>query len=143
MFFKLKIYYFALGTQPYETHSKASSPTTFTNSIWTATMPLNGHGDLAIVELIFYTPALALALWVAARHGFSKQAGWICLAILPFIRIIGSALLLASEYHPSNGLTEGATALENVGLSPLLLAMLALLKRVFVFHLNILLAHPS
>lgn len=95
------------------------------------TMTLNSHGDLAIVELIFYTPALALALWVAGRHGFGRQAGWIFLAVLILVRIIGSAMLLASEHKPSTALITGAAILDGVGISPLLLAMLGILKRMF------------
>lgn len=94
-------------------------------------MSLNSHGDLAIVELIFYTPALALALWVAGRHGFGRQAGWIFLAVLTLVRIIGSAMLLASEHKPSTALITGAAILDGVGISPLLLAMLGILKRMF------------
>lgn len=104
-------------------------------------MALDGHGDLAIAELVFYVPAVALALWVAFRHGFSKQAGWIFLAILALVRIIGPSMLLAYEHKPSKSLLIGAIVLDNIGISPLLLAMLGILKRVFVSHFHDLLVY--
>ncbi|MCJ1301790.1 Ligand-binding domain of nuclear hormone receptor [Hypocenomyce scalaris] len=94
-------------------------------------MTLDGHGGLAIAEIIFYTPALIAALWVSKRHGFSRQAGWILIAILSIIRILGASFTLASESQSNNlSLIEGAAALDGVGLSPLCLAAVGILARV-------------
>ncbi|MCJ1411668.1 hypothetical protein MMC19_005759 [Ptychographa xylographoides] len=85
---------------------------------------------LSIAELIFYIPALPVAVFVAFRHGFGRQAGWFFLIILALIRIIGSICEIVSVTSPSQGVIECAVILSSVGLSPMILAMLGLLKRV-------------
>ncbi|KZF21816.1 hypothetical protein L228DRAFT_269270 [Xylona heveae TC161] len=94
-------------------------------------MTITTRGRLAIAEIVYYAPALVLAVIVMLRHGFRRQLGWIYLAILALVRIIGSSMQIASEQDPSNtGLITTAAILSSVGLSPLLLAMAGLLKRV-------------
>lgn len=95
-------------------------------------MILNDHGKVSIAELVFYTPALVVSLWVSHRHGFGRQAGWIFLAILAIIRIVGGSMQLASLSMHEIWPVATAAALNGVGLSPLLLAMLGILKRVCV-----------
>lgn len=91
---------------------------------------LTERGKLAIAELVFYTPALFLAIIVTSRHGFGKQSGWVYLALLALIRVVGSILELVVMSKASVGLVVAATILSGIGLSPLLLAMLGLLQRV-------------
>ena len=85
---------------------------------------------LDIVELAFYAPALLLAVYVVFKHGHGRQLGWIYLAVLAVIRIVGGSTGIVVISHPSQGLTEATTIASTIGLSPLLLAMLGLLKRV-------------
>ncbi|MCJ1250288.1 hypothetical protein MMC30_007514 [Trapelia coarctata] len=85
---------------------------------------------LSIGTLIFYLPALFIASFVAYKHGFGRQAGWFFLILLALARIIGSICEIASVSSPSRGVITAFVILSSVGLSPLILAMLGLLKRV-------------
>ncbi|OOF98658.1 hypothetical protein ASPCADRAFT_512885 [Aspergillus carbonarius ITEM 5010] len=87
---------------------------------------------VAIAELVIYIPTALVTLLVVLRHGFHKQLGWIYLFIFSGIRIAGAVLEIISEKHPDNASdVEWAIILQSVGLSPLLLSSLGLLKRVF------------
>ncbi|KAJ5108866.1 hypothetical protein N7456_005541 [Penicillium angulare] len=87
---------------------------------------------ISIAELVVYIPVTLLAIFVVFRHGFHKQLGWIYLCIFGGIRIAGAILEILSTQHPDNtNDTEWAMILQSVGLSPLLLSTLGLLKRVF------------
>ncbi|KAI1501274.1 hypothetical protein F5X99DRAFT_383355 [Biscogniauxia marginata] len=93
-------------------------------------MALTELNNISIAEIVLYTPALALAIFLAVRHGFGRNAGWLYLIIFSLARIIGSALQLATVADPRNiSLYVGAATLQNVGLSPLILVQLALLSR--------------
>jgi hypothetical protein len=86
---------------------------------------------IAIAELCVYAPILLLTFIIVLRHGFKRQSGWIYLAIFCIVRIAGAALKILSAEHPlSTDDAEWATILQSVGLSPLLLATLGLLKRI-------------
>lgn len=87
--------------------------------------------SLDIAELAIYLPLLFLTLFVVFRHGIHRQSGWIYLAIFCLIRIIGAALGIAAAKNPSNvSDLEWSAILGSVGISPLLLASLGLLKRM-------------
>jgi hypothetical protein len=86
---------------------------------------------IAIAELCVYTPIFLLTLIIDLRHDFKRQSGWIYLAIFCIVRIAGAALKILSAKHPhSIDDAEWAAILQSVGLSPLLLATLGLLKRI-------------
>lgn len=88
---------------------------------------------IAIAELVVYIPIALLAIFVVFRHGFHRQLGWIYLCIFCGIRIGGSIMEILSSKHPDNANDkEWATILQSVGLSPLLLSTLGLLKRMSV-----------
>lgn len=88
---------------------------------------------VAIAELVVYIPVALCAIFVVIRHGFHKQLGWIYLVVFSGIRISGSVLEILSTKNPDNiNEKEWAIILQSVGLSPLLLATLGLLKRMFV-----------
>lgn len=90
------------------------------------------RGDISIVSLIVYVPALPLAFFLTLRHGFSRTAGWIFLFLFDLIRIIGVCLQLATESAANahnTGLFTGAAILTSVGLSPLFLTTVGLLLR--------------
>ncbi|KAJ5382127.1 hypothetical protein N7517_000038 [Penicillium concentricum] len=87
---------------------------------------------VAIAELIIYIPTALLTIWVVLRHGFHKQLGWIYLSIFSGIRVGGAVMEILSTKNPNNANDkEWALILQSVGLSPLLLSTLGLLKRVF------------
>jgi hypothetical protein len=70
-------------------------------------------------------------LIVVFRHGFNRQAGWIYLAIFSVIRIAGAGFTISQTQNPTNKTDiEWAATLDAIGLSPLLLATMGLLKRV-------------
>ena len=87
--------------------------------------------SLAIAQLAIYVPVLFASIVVVIRHGFHKQLGWIFLAILAIVRIIGSGFEIAAVKNPHNSADiEWGAILQSVGISPLLLASLGLLKRI-------------
>jgi len=89
------------------------------------------HEVIAYAEICVYVPIFILTLIVVFRHGHQKQLGWIYLAIFALIRIAGAGFTIASEHNPtSNTDIEWSAILQSVGLSPLLMASLGLLKRV-------------
>ncbi|KAN0108044.1 hypothetical protein V8E51_007786 [Hyaloscypha variabilis] len=86
---------------------------------------------IAIAEICVYIPVFFLTVAIVFRHGFKRQSGWIYLAIFCLIRIIGAIFKIRSAIHPFNITDlEWASILSSVGLSPLLLASLGLLKRI-------------
>lgn len=93
---------------------------------------ITAREGLAIGTLIFYFPALFVASFVAFKHGFGRQAGWYFLIVLSLCRIVGSICGIVSESRPSTGAITAFVVLSGVGLSLLLLTVLALLKRVYV-----------
>ncbi|KAI0022068.1 hypothetical protein F4780DRAFT_735447 [Xylariomycetidae sp. FL0641] len=85
---------------------------------------------ISTAEMAYYVPAGAVACFLAARHGFRRNSGWIFLVIFSLARIIGSALQLATISQPKNtGLFVGWAILQIIGLSPLMLMQVALLNR--------------
>lgn len=87
--------------------------------------------SLDIAELAIYIPLLFLTLSVIVRHGVHQQSGWIYLSSFCLIRIIGAGLGIAAAKNPSNvSDLEWSAILGSVGISPLLLASLGLLKRM-------------
>lgn len=93
---------------------------------------LDSHGALAIAELVFFAPALCIALFVVLRHGFSRQQGWFYLVLLSLLRIVGYSCLLYAENNndPSTGLLEAYFICTSIGTAPLLLAWMGFLMRI-------------
>ncbi len=86
---------------------------------------------IAIAEICVYVPVFLLVLIVVFRHGHQKQLGWIYLAIFAAVRLAGAGFKIESISHPTNSSdVEWAAILQSVGISPLLMASLGLLKRV-------------
>ncbi|KAI0841775.1 hypothetical protein F5Y06DRAFT_260402 [Hypoxylon sp. FL0890] len=93
-------------------------------------MALNERDNISIVQIIVYVPALVLALWLAIRHGFGRNAGWYYMIVFSLARIIGASLQLATISDPTNiGLHIGAITLQTIGLSPLIMVQTALIGR--------------
>lgn len=87
---------------------------------------------VAVFELSAYIPILNVLLVILSRHRtWRGQFGWIFLVYFSLIRIAGGVLELLSVYHPSNtGEAKAAAILQSIGLGPLLLTSLFLIKRV-------------
>lgn len=86
---------------------------------------------LAIAQLAVYIPVLICTIFIIFRHGFNKQVGWRFLGILCLVRIVGSCFEIAAIHHPDNETdVKWSAILQSVGVSPLLLTALGLLKRL-------------
>ena len=101
-------------------------------------MALSAQEILFILELIFWPPTLAVAVYVATRQGFSRQLGWFSLCLLGTFRIIGAATGIAALNSPTEGLIETSMICQSVGLISLVGALTGLIFRV---HLNMPPAH--
>ncbi|KAL8821729.1 MAG: hypothetical protein Q9223_000303 [Gallowayella weberi] len=93
-------------------------------------MTLKDTSRLAIAEISFYFPALILSIIIVIRHGFNRQLGWIFLCILAIIRLVGNSEEIAANQNHSNGLFIAAAVCNGLGLGPLLLVTIGMLKRV-------------
>jgi hypothetical protein len=88
-------------------------------------------GKIAIAEICVYIPIFILTLITVFRQGSGKQLGWIYLVIFCAIRLAGAGFKIASVNDPTNGTDqEWSAILASIGLNPLLMASLGLLKRV-------------
>ncbi|OTA91599.1 hypothetical protein M434DRAFT_397116 [Hypoxylon sp. CO27-5] len=93
-------------------------------------MALTERDDISIVQIIVYVPTLFLALWLAIRHGFGRNAGWYYLIVFSLARIVGASLQLATISDPTNiSLHVGAVTVQTIGLSPLIMVQIALIGR--------------
>ena len=92
---------------------------------------VNASEGIAYAELCVYLPIFLLMAIVLVRHGLQKQLGWIYLAIFCIVRIAGAGFKIESAHHPTSKTdAEWSAILQSVGLSPLLMASLGLLKRM-------------
>jgi hypothetical protein len=92
---------------------------------------LSQYGKLSIAIIAYYVLALPIAVWICIRHGFGRHAGWFYLLSLAVVRIVGASLRIAADEHPSKGLYIAAFVMSAIGLAPLLLALLGMIKRVY------------
>lgn len=89
---------------------------------------------LAIAQLVIYIPIFILAASIVIRLCFHRTQGWIYLNIFSAVRIVGSVFEVLRQHIPMNiSYTTAARILQSVGLPPLILASLGLLRRVYVF----------
>ena len=96
-------------------------------------MTLTTRKAIAIAELVVYIPAFALALFVCFRQGFTRQLGFFYLLVFTAIRTAGAIVEILSQQNPTNkSEAEWSGILSSIGLSPLLLASIGLLERVYV-----------
>ncbi|KAH7129091.1 hypothetical protein EDB81DRAFT_871749 [Dactylonectria macrodidyma] len=86
---------------------------------------------LAIWQLIYYVGALCCSLWVSAHHGFMKSSGWVFLTIFSIIRIVSCSAQIATITVHSDTPVTIAVITGFFGLSPLLLATLGIVSRVW------------
>src|SRR5687768_9229174 len=59
-------------------------------------MGLTQIDAISVAILIIYLPLLFIAILLAYRHGFGRNAGWLYLVLFSFVRILGSSLELAT-----------------------------------------------
>jgi hypothetical protein len=85
---------------------------------------------LNIIEIVIYIPILIFSVVVASRHGFQRGEGWIFLVILALIRLLGGVIGIIGFFKVNIGIIVTTVILNSIGLSPLLLAMLGILRRM-------------
>ncbi|KAM3554819.1 hypothetical protein MY1884_005943 [Beauveria asiatica] len=94
--------------------------------------PFDTYDGLAVAQILLYAPFLGGAIMLCLRHGLAKSAGWRYLAVLALVRLVGSAVRLASLSSPANqSLYIAWLVLGGLGLGPLILTLLGLLSRTF------------
>ncbi|KAI0202766.1 hypothetical protein F4808DRAFT_58208 [Astrocystis sublimbata] len=93
-------------------------------------MELTAHNGISIVQIIFFVPFLLIAILLTIRHGIKRDAAWLFLVFFSLSRLIGASLQLATIAYPQKtSLQIGVFTLQSVGLSDLILMLLALLTR--------------
>lgn len=102
-------------------------------------MGLHSQDYVSIVELVIYIPALIAAIVVTARHGFHRASGWIYTIVLCTVRIAGAICQLLTHTDHSDGLLTATLIIDSIGISPLLLATLGILSRLYAHtqHANL------
>ncbi|GKZ33168.1 hypothetical protein AbraIFM66950_002954 [Aspergillus brasiliensis] len=90
-------------------------------------MTTTSEQALCIVIIIYFFPALFVAAWLCRLHGFGKQLGWLYLTLLCLVRVVGSALRIASEINHNTSTSMAADVISSVGIMTLLLGMLELI----------------
>ncbi|KAG1757967.1 hypothetical protein EDB19DRAFT_78213 [Suillus lakei] len=95
-------------------------------------MALNTQGILAAATVAMYIPFLFTSFKVASKSGIWRGR-WTSLLVFCIVRVLGGTfLVVAEEITPvNNGLYTAGYLLEIVGLSPLLLCTLSLLRSIF------------
>lgn len=99
-------------------------------------MTLDFRDGVSILKLVIYTPYLFASIYVCFKMGFMKGSGWIYLSIFCILRIVGSSAQLASISSHSTTAYTIAAVCDAIGLTPLLLASLGLISRVYYSMLN-------
>jgi hypothetical protein len=86
---------------------------------------------VGIAEIVIFAPLHPLALYLTYRHSFYKQLAWFFLFLLCGLRIASGGLAIATVNNPQS-ISEAvwAAILGSIGLNPLLLATMGLLKIV-------------
>ena len=100
-------------------------------------MSLTSRQSVSIVVLVYFSPALPLAIFVCYRLGIGKVWGWGFLGFFCTIRVAGAALRIAADETPPRRADEGRSGLDiaarplaTMGLVPLLIVMQELLVRM-------------
>ena len=92
---------------------------------------LSEREDIAVAEIAVYIPFICFAIFVCIRHGFIRQLGWFYLVTFCALRIAGGIFGVLYAKHPTSRTDATWSAiLGSIGLTPLILAALGLLKRV-------------
>jgi hypothetical protein len=86
---------------------------------------------IGIAEIAIFAPFALAAIYLCVRHSFIKQLAWVFLFLLCGLRIASGSLAIEITHHPDD-ITKAvwAAILGSVGLNPLVLATMGLLKIV-------------
>jgi len=88
---------------------------------------------VSIIELVFYLPCTILTILLIFKHGYRRPATWLAacipLFLLEGLRLAGAGLELASRREGREQLFTRSLILDAIGLAPLLLALIGLLRK--------------
>ncbi|KAK7981233.1 hypothetical protein PG989_013690 [Apiospora arundinis] len=92
----------------------------------------NAHRASAIAQVVFYAPIVPLTLYVGIRAWkYGPRLAWYPAMAFACVRLVGGALVLASQNDPKNvGLITATIVLLNIGLVPLIMPFHALTRIV-------------
>ena len=83
-------------------------------------MAIGYRNGVSILLLVFYLPALAIAILLTIRHGLRRSSGWRFMIIFTLARILCACFALATISQPGNvSLYVAYTVLIGVAVSPL------------------------
>lgn len=83
-------------------------------------MAVDYRNGVSILLLIFYLPALAIAILLTVRHGFSRSSGWRFMIVFTIARVLCACFELATINQPRTvSLYIGYTVLIGIAVSPL------------------------
>ena len=100
----------------------------------TLTRPMNTQDYISISEIVVYSFYLIGGIYLCAKHGISRAAGFRFLVILALARLIGASMFLATLKDATNKSLYAGWAITNgIGLGPLVLMLIGLLSRLFDF----------
>ncbi|CRG89103.1 hypothetical protein PISL3812_06138 [Talaromyces islandicus] len=89
-------------------------------------IPVHADKVLDILQLVLYIPLLLLSQYCLLRHGRRGILGWFYVGAFCMIRLIAAGLKIHSDNTTATQ-SSGATIVDNIGLSPVILAALGLL----------------
>ena len=83
-------------------------------------MAVDYRNGVSILLLLFYLPALAIAILLTLRHGLGKSAGWRFMIIFTLARVLCACFELATINQQRNvSLYVGYVVLIGIAVSPL------------------------
>jgi hypothetical protein len=87
---------------------------------------------VAGIEMAFFIPTALLSAIICFRHGVHRSSGWVYTLILCIVRIAGAVCQFLSHNNHTSNLIQTTVIIDSIGLSPLLLATLGMLSRLYV-----------
>lgn len=86
--------------------------------------------SVSIAQIVIYAILVVPAHFCLFRHGRQGILGWLSVVIFCVIRLVGEVLTLNDDNKGTS--STGALIVENVGLSPLILAAAGILHEAYV-----------
>ena len=84
--------------------------------------------SIAILQLVFYAPAVFCGFLLCMRHGFRKASGWVLLITFSLLRLAGAICSLIAIDHSSTGLVIAVIICSVMGIAPLTLVTWGILS---------------
>ncbi|KAK6065778.1 hypothetical protein SCUP234_12398 [Seiridium cupressi] len=100
---------------------------------------ISSHTAAAIAQTVFYVPAVPITLYVLIGNwAQGPRMAWYPLFAFALIRLVGGILVIVLGSQPTNyGLNVAAIVLLNIGLIPLIITTLFLVRFVFESSLQL------